>query len=78
MAEPLHDVAVEASKVLDDLAVISHDLACHARSRPGDDKVITAAEVNDVCKAINDAVQCLRRILKISAERGHGLIPGDN
>jgi hypothetical protein len=64
--------------VLDDLAVISHHLACHARSRPADDKVITSAEISDVCKAIDDAVQCLRRILKISAASGHGLIPGDS
>jgi hypothetical protein len=76
MAAPLHDVAVEAAKVLDSLAVISHDLACHARGR-ADEKLLTGAEVTEVCNAIDETVRSLRRILKIAAENGHGLLAGE-
>jgi hypothetical protein len=65
------DTAVEAAKVLDALAVISHDLACHGRGEP-EDKVLSAGQVAEVCTAIDSAVQSLRRILKISDQNGHG------
>jgi hypothetical protein len=71
MAAPIPDSAVEAAKVLDALAVISHDLACHGRGE-AEAKVLSARQVAEVCAAIDSAVQSLRRILEISDQGGHG------
>ncbi len=75
MDAPFRDAAVEAAKVLDSLAVISHDLSCHRRGNPANDKVLSAQEVAEVCAAIDEAVASLRRILALSDAQGAGLLP---
>ena len=75
MNASFRDAAVEAAKVLDSLAVISHDLSCHGRASPADAKVLSAEEVAEVCAAINEAVASLRRILAISDAQGAGPLP---
>lgn len=74
MTAPLHDAAIEAAKVLDCLAVVSHDLACHGKGQSATDKVLTAQQVAEVCAAIDDGVRSLRRILQISHQNGQGLL----
>ena len=74
MPKPLHEAAIEAAKVLDSLAVISHELACHGTGHMETDKVLTAQQVAQTCGAINEAVRSLRRILEISDEHGQGLL----
>ena len=69
------DAALEAAKVLDSLAVISHDLSCHGRASLPDAKVLSPQEVAEVCAAINEAVASLRRILAISDAQGSGVLP---
>ncbi len=72
MKTALHDAAMEAAKVLDALAVISHDLSCHGSAPTPEEKVLSAQEVAEVCSAIDEAVASLRRILTLSEASGAG------
>lgn len=71
METQIRDTAVEAARVLDALAVISHDLSCHSTGHP-ESKVLSARQVSEVCSAIDSAVVSLRRILELSDRAGHG------
>jgi hypothetical protein len=57
---------MEAGKVLDALAAISVQLACHAK-QPPHVLVLSAGQVRDTCDAINEAVTSLKKILLLAA-----------
>ncbi len=66
--------AKEVSTVLDSLAALTHDLACH-KGTPRDQLVLTAGKTQDACDAIESAVIALRQILEIAEAAGGGPIP---
>jgi hypothetical protein len=68
--------AVEAGQVLDALAALSADLACHC-DVPPHTIILPASKVREACDAIDEAVAALKRILDIAHESGHGPIPPD-
>ena len=68
--------AVEAGQVLDALAALSADLACHC-DVPPHTMILPAGKVREACDAIDEAVAALKRILDIAHESGHGPIPPD-
>ena len=65
--------ALEAGKVLDTLAALSVDLACHFDKSPGQ-LVLTSARLREACAAIDDAVSSLKRILSITEANGGPVI----
>jgi hypothetical protein len=65
--------AAEASKILDALAALSSDLACHC-DVPPHTMILPASKVREACDAIDEAVAALKRILAIAEESGHGPI----
>ena len=66
--------AVEAGKVLDALAALSLDLACHC-DVPPHTMILPASKVREACDAIDEAVAALRRILAIADASGGGSLP---
>jgi hypothetical protein len=72
--QPAKDAAVEAGKILDDLAALSIDLSCHCAAAPHT-LVLPASKVREACDAIDDAVASLKRILAIAAASGSGPVP---
>jgi hypothetical protein len=66
--------AVEACKVLDALAALSLDLACHC-DVPPHTMILPASKVREACDAIDEAVAALRRILAIADASGDGSLP---
>ena len=68
--------AVEAGRILDALAALSADLACHC-DVPPHTMILPASKVREACDAIDEAVAALKRILVIAQENGHGPIPSD-
>ena len=71
---PANDTAVEAARVLDDLAALSIDLSCHCNAPPHS-LVLTAAKIREACEAIDDAVASLKRILTTASGSGSGPQP---
>jgi hypothetical protein len=67
--QPAKDTAVQAGKILDDLAALSIDLSCHCDALPHT-LVLPASKVREACDAIDDAVASLKRILAIAAPSG--------
>ena len=72
--QPAKDTAVEAGKILDDLAALSIDLSCHCSTAPHT-LVLPASKVREACDAIDDAVASLKRILAIAAASGNSPVP---
>ena len=68
--------AAEAGRILDALAALSADLACHC-DVPPHTIILPASKVREACDAIDEAVAALKRILDIAQESGHGPIPPD-
>ena len=68
--------AVEAGQILDALAALSADLACHC-DVPPHTIILPASKVREACDAIDEAVAALKRILDIAHQSGHGPIPPD-
>ena len=68
--------AEEAGRILDALAALSADLACHC-DVPPHTIILPASKVREACDAIDEAVAALKRILAIAQESGHGPIPSD-
>jgi hypothetical protein len=66
--------AAEAGKILDALAALSADLACHC-DVPPHTMILPASKVREACDAIDEAVAALKRILVIAQETGHGPVP---
>ena len=66
--------AAEAGRILDSLAALSADLACHC-DVPPHTMILPASKVREACDAIDEAVVALKRILVIAQESGHGPIP---
>jgi hypothetical protein len=64
--DPTQKAGVEASRVLDALAAISVQLACHAK-QPPHMLVLSAGQVRNTCDAIDEAVTSLKKILLIAA-----------
>ena len=56
---------MEAGKVLDALAAISVQLACHAK-QPPHMLVLSAGQVRSTCDAIDEAVASLKKILMLA------------
>lgn len=68
--------ADEAAKILDALAVLSHDIRCDD-ALPPDELVLPAHKVREVCGAIHHAVGALKRLLHLAqAQAGASLPPG--
>jgi hypothetical protein len=74
-AQPNVDTVKEASRILDALATLSVDLACHC-DVPPHTLVLPAGKVSEVCSAIDQAVLALKRILTFAAASGLGPVPG--
>jgi hypothetical protein len=74
-AQPNVETVKEASKILDALATLSVDLACHC-DVPPHTLVLPAGKVSEVCSAIDQAVLALKRILTFAAASGLGPVPG--
>jgi hypothetical protein len=68
-AATTRQAAVEAGKILDALTVLGHDIACD-EAMPGEQLVLPAAKVREVCGAIHEAVAALKRLLEVTHERG--------
>lgn len=60
--------ALEAAKVLDTLAALSLELKCYDQTP--DTLVLNAGRVKEVCDAIDDAVNALKRILALNDGAG--------
>ena len=71
---PTNDTAVEAAKVLDDLAALSIDLSCHCNVPPHM-LVLSASKIREACETIDDAVASLKRILALASASGGGPQP---
>ncbi len=65
------EVMNEAGNALDSLARLSVELTCQGRGPP-DTLVLSASRVMDACSTINQAVDSLKRILRIGEEIGKG------
>jgi hypothetical protein len=72
--QPAKDTAIEAGKILDDLAALSIDLSCHC-DVPPHTLVLPASKLREACVAIDDAVASLKRILAIAAASGNSPAP---
>jgi len=68
------EVMGEASKALDSLSTLSVQLSCQG-SQPPHTLVLSAGRVKEACGTIDEAVVCLKRILRIGDETGNGPIP---
>lgn len=68
--QPAKQTAIEAGRILDDLAALSIDLSCHC-DVPPHTLVLPAGKVREACDAIDDAVASLKRILAIAAASGN-------
>lgn len=66
--------AVEVGTILDSLAALSQDLACHGKGHPND-VVLSVHKTQEACQAIDKAVEALREILVMTAADGGGPIP---
>jgi hypothetical protein len=66
-----HQTAAEAGRILDSLAALSADLACHC-DVPPHTMILPASKVREACDAIDEAVASLKRILVIAQESGLG------
>jgi len=64
---------VEAGRVLDALAALSIRLSCQCDVAP-DTLVLNAAKVKEACRAIDDAVDALKRILAITDASGTSIL----
>ena len=71
---PAKQTAIEAGRILDDLAALSIDLSCHC-DVPPHMLVLPAGKVREACDAIDDAVASLKRILAIAAASGNAPAP---
>jgi hypothetical protein len=71
---PTKETAIEVCKILDALAALSYDLACHC-DVPPDTLILSAKKTRDACESIQGAVAALKRILQISEDSGNGPIP---
>jgi hypothetical protein len=71
--QSLQAAAIEAGKVLDTLAALSVELACHCDVTP-DTLVLEAGKLKEACDAIDDAVSALKRILAITDASGASII----
>jgi hypothetical protein len=68
--------AVEAARVLDTLAALSVELACHC-DVPPERLVLQAAKVRETCATLDEAVAALKRILSLAELREGPLVdPG--
>jgi hypothetical protein len=66
--------AAEVGTILDSLAALSQDLACHGKG-PRDQLVLSAGKTQEACEAIDHAVDALKTILALTAAAGGGPIP---
>jgi len=64
--------AIEAAKVLDTLAALSLELKCYDQTP--DTLVMNARRVKEVCDAIDDSVQALKRILTLNDGDGTSIL----
>jgi hypothetical protein len=71
---PTRQAADEAAKVLDTLAAVSMELACHCDVAPHT-LVLPASKVQETCDKIDEAVGALKKILEIAAHSGQGPAP---
>ena len=69
--DPTREAADEAVKVLDSLAAVSVELTCHC-GVPPHTLVLSAAQVQETCARIDDAVCALKKILEIAVRNGQG------
>lgn len=70
-------VTVQADKILDALAALSADLACHCEVPPHT-MILPAGKVREACDAIDQAVAALKRILELEHASGRGPVsPGE-
>ena len=69
-------IAVQADKILDSLAALSADLACHC-DVPPHTMILPATKVKEACNAIDQAVAALKRILEIEQASGRGPLSPD-
>jgi hypothetical protein len=68
------EVMTEAGKALDSLSTLSVQLACQRRGPPHA-LVLSAGGVMEACMTIDQAVDALKRILRIGDESGIGPVP---
>ena len=71
---PTAATAAEVSKVLDSLEALAMDLSCDCEVPP-DTLILSAQRTRDACTAIEEGVNALRNILRISVAAGGGPIP---
>ena len=64
-------IVVQADKILDALAALSADLACHC-DVPPHTMILPASKVREACDAIDQAVAALKRILELEHASGRG------
>lgn len=66
--------AEQVSKVLDALSALAVDLACHC-DVPPDTLILSARKTREACDAIDEGVNALKAILRLSEAAGGGPIP---
>lgn len=66
-----HETTTEVVTVLDCLSALSADLNCKC-AVPGEELVLSSAQVKEACAAIDEAVDSLKRLLIISVAEGGG------